>query len=112
MIGCRRGDVVLALFTFSDEQGAKRRPALVPSSDSYHRGRQEVILSAVPSNVTRLLLGDYLLRHWRAAGLLFPSVVTGVVRTAKQDRVDRRLGTLDPADLQSIEAQLRLILEL
>lgn len=112
MIACRRGDVVLVLFTFADEQGAKRRPALVLSTDAYHQGRQEVVLAAITSNVTRLLPGDYLLHEWRAAGLLLPSVVTGIIRTAKRDRLARRLGTMAESDLRAVEAELRLVLGL
>jgi mRNA-degrading endonuclease toxin of MazEF toxin-antitoxin module len=111
-IACRRGDVVLALFTFADEQGAKRRPALVLSGAAYHRGRREVILAAITSNVARLLPGDYLLEAWRAAGLLYPSVVTAIIRTARQDRIARRLGAVAAADMQGVEAQVRLVLGL
>jgi mRNA-degrading endonuclease toxin of MazEF toxin-antitoxin module len=41
MTGSSRGDVVLVAFVFSDESGAKLRPAIVVSSPSYNRGRQE-----------------------------------------------------------------------
>lgn len=54
----KQGDVVLVDFVFSDESGIKKRPAVVLSTDSYHRGRQEVIIAAVTSNVERLLSGD------------------------------------------------------
>ncbi len=74
MIACSRGDVVLVSFTFSDQSGAKLRPALVMSSDAYHASRQEVILAAVTSNVRRRLVGDHVLNDWKAAGLLFPPI--------------------------------------
>ena len=112
MTGCSRGDVVLALFTFSDEQGAKRRPSVVLSTDRYHHGRREVVLAAITSNVSRILPGDYLLQEWRAAGLLFPSVVTGIIRTARQDRIERRLGSLAAGDLAGVEAEIRATLGL
>ena len=38
MTGCDRGDVVLINFVFSDESGAKLRPALVISSADYNHG--------------------------------------------------------------------------
>jgi len=41
-----RGDVVLMSFIFSDESGAKLRPAVVVSSSEYHRGRKEAIIAA------------------------------------------------------------------
>jgi mRNA interferase MazF len=67
-----RGDVVLVGFIFSDESGAKRRPALIVSSSQYQVGRREVIVAAITSNTRRRLFGDHAVREWRRAGLLFP----------------------------------------
>jgi mRNA interferase MazF len=107
MIAYARGDVVLVGFVFSDESGRKVRPALVISSPAYQRARGEVIVAAITSNVRRQLFADSLLRDWKAAGLLFPSVVTAIVRTVKGTTIDRKLGSLVSADFQSLERQLR-----
>lgn len=107
-----RGDIVLVNFVFSGETGAKRRPALVVSSETYHRGRQEAIIAAVTSNVSRLLIGDHLISEWEQAGLLYPSVVTGIIRTIKQTMIARRLGSLDNRDLQTMNGNLRFALGL
>ena len=48
-----RGRVVLIGFVFADESGSKLRPAAIVSSPSYHRGRREVIVAAITSNVQR-----------------------------------------------------------
>jgi hypothetical protein len=56
--------------------------------------------------VDRLLVGDHLIGGWQEAGLLFPSVATGIVRTIKQTMIERRLGTMSPADMQAIQEQL------
>lgn len=106
------GDVVLVNFVFSDESGVKHRPALILSTDRYHRNRQEAIVAAITSNVTRLLVGDCKIRAWREAGLLYPSVVTGIIRAVKQDMVSRQLGALAPTDLQTMQQKLREILAL
>ena len=107
-----RGDVVLVSFLFPDQRGIKRRPALVISSDTYHLGRQEVVLAAITSNVRRLLPGDTALEGWRGAGLIAPSVATGVVRTIKQTDLIRKLGALSARDLRAVEMSLRLALAL
>jgi mRNA interferase MazF len=65
----RRGDVVLVEFVFSDEPGAKLRPALVVSSDGYHRDRREAIIAAITSHVGRRLVGDHPISDWKEAGL-------------------------------------------
>lgn len=102
-----RGDIVLVRFIFADEQGAKRRPVVVLSTDGYHRGRQEVIVAALTSNVERLLPGDRKIDQWREAGLPKASVVTGILRTIKSSMIDRRLGALTQADLRGYEVTLR-----
>lgn len=112
MTGLSRGEVVLVNFQFSDESGVKQRPALVLSTDRYHHGRQEVIVAAITSNVRRLLIGDHKIRAWREAGLLYPSVVTGVIRTVKQNMISRRLGMIAAADLEAVTHKLRAVLAL
>jgi mRNA-degrading endonuclease toxin of MazEF toxin-antitoxin module len=108
----RRGDVVLVGFTFSDESGKKLRPTAVISTSTYHRGRQEVIVAAITSNVERRLFGDILLADWDGAGLLYPSLVTGIVRTIKQSMIVRRLGSLRKSDRDAFDRELRKILGL
>src|SRR3972149_1208634 len=65
MTGFKRADVVLVRFIFSDESGTKLRPALVVSSAAYHRGRQELVVAAITSNVRRRLYGDHVLTDWK-----------------------------------------------
>jgi mRNA interferase MazF len=40
--GCEFGDVVLVPFPFTDQTTTKKRPAVVVSSDVYHRDRADV----------------------------------------------------------------------
>jgi mRNA interferase MazF len=107
-----RGDVVLVKFIFADEKGVKQRPGLIVSSDRYHQGRRETILAAITSNVGRLLVGDYKIKAWRESGLLYPSIVTGILRTIKHDMVANKMGELPALELQSVEDKLREILAL
>src|SRR5207244_9718568 len=84
MTSCSRGDVVLVKFVFADEKGAKQRPGLIVSIDRYHRGRREMILAAITSNVWRPLVGASKIKGWRESGRLHPSIVTGIGRTLNQ----------------------------
>ena len=107
-----RGDVVLVSFVFSDETGVRRRPVVIVSSEVYHQGRQEAIIAAITSRTDRVMVGDHLIGEWREAGLIFPSVATGIVRTIKQGMISQKLGTMPRADMQVIEGKLRLMLGL
>ncbi len=102
-----RGDVVLVSFVFSDETGERRRPAVIISSDAYHQSRQEAIIAAITSRTDRILVGDHLIGDWQGAGLLFPSVATGIIRTIKQGMIAKKLGTMPRPDMQGIEDNLR-----
>lgn len=92
MTGHSRGDVVLIGFVFSDESGKKFRPALVLSSSAYHRGRQEVVVAAITSNIRRRLAF---------------SLVTGILRTVKRTMIDRKLGTMPKSDMVTVDREIR-----
>ena len=111
MTSFSRGDIVLVKFVFADEKGAKQRPGLILSTDRYHQGRRETILAAITSNVGRLMVGDYRIKAWRECGLLYPSVVTGIVRTIKHDMI-AKIGNLPASELHAVEDRLREILAL
>ena len=108
----KRGDVVLVGFVFSDESGRKLRPALIISSSAYNRGRKEIVVAAITSNVRRHLFGDHLIVDWKSAGLLFPSVATGILRTVTRGMVDRKLGAMAKGDLEAVDHGLRRSLAL
>ena len=112
MTSFNRGDVVLVKFVFADEKGVKQRPGLIVSTDRYHQGRRETILAAITSNVGRLLVGDYKIKAGRESGLLYPSIVTGIVRTIKHDMIAGRMGALSALELRAVEKKLREILAL
>jgi mRNA interferase MazF len=112
MIEFSRGTVVLINFIFSDESGVKQRPAVVISSNNYHRERKEAIIAAITGRADRLLIGDHLIGDWKEAGLLFPSVATGIIRTVKQEMVSRKLGIMPVKDMQVIGKKLRATLNL
>lgn len=112
MTGYSRGDVVLVGFIFPDETGVKRRPAVIVSSEAYHQGRQEAIIAAITSRTDRVLVGDHLITEWQEAGLLFPSVATGIIRTIKQGMIVRKLGVMPKAEMEAINSGLRAILDL
>lgn len=108
MTAYNRGDTVLVNFIFSDESGVKRRPAVIVSSDVYNKGRDEVIIAAITSKTDRILAGDHPLINWQSAGLLFPSVATGIIRTIKQSMIDRKLGSMASQDMEAIDSKLRV----
>jgi mRNA interferase MazF len=103
---------VLVRFVFSDESSVKLRPAVVISSAGYHRARREVIVAAITSTMKRRLFGEHKITRWKDSGLLFPSVVTGLIRTVAGAMIDRRLGSMPVPDLDAVNHNLRRCLDL
>ncbi|MDQ7821149.1 MAG: type II toxin-antitoxin system PemK/MazF family toxin [Candidatus Eremiobacteraeota bacterium] len=112
MTAFKPGDIILVSFAFAEKEETKQRPAMVLSTENYHKGRRELIMAAVTSNTVRVLAGDTVLNEWKKAGLLHPSVVTAVIRTIKQDMVRRKLGSITPEDFHSVKSSLKEILGL
>ncbi len=53
-----------------------------------------------------MLFGDHVLSGWKQAGLLFPSTVTGILRTIKATMIHRRLGTVPATEMPLIDRAL------
>ena len=56
------------------------------------------------------MIDDHLIADWQGAGLLFPSVATSIIRTIKQDMVNKKLGSLSAEDTRGIDSKLKLAL--
>ncbi|MFC1935700.1 type II toxin-antitoxin system PemK/MazF family toxin [Chloroflexota bacterium] len=112
MTDYNRGDVVLVRYQASADEDPWLRPAVVTSSETYHQGRNQVILAAVTSNPQTLRPGDPVVQAWQEAELVGPSVVTGILLTVAPESLERHLGTLDSQDMQAVESSLRLSLGL
>ena len=102
-----QGDIVLVGFIFSDESPKSSARPSSPAQELYNRSRQEIIVAAITSNIRRRLFGDHLIAGWKGAGLLFPSLVTGIFRTIKQTMIDRKVGAMSKPEMQAIDLKLR-----
>lgn len=112
MTNYKQQDVLLVEFRFSEGEGSKKRPALVISTNKYNNNLQEVIMAAITSNTNRVLFGDTKIELWDEAGLLYPSLVTGVMRTIKGKTIIRKLGVLSKQDFQKVQKNLKKIIDL
>lgn len=105
------GEVVLVPFPFTDQTGAKKRPAVVVSSSGYNANRRDLVIMAITSQVrTPLGFGEAMVNDWQAAGLLKPSVVKPVFTTIEQGLVLRSMGTLSASDLGTLRETIAQVL--
>lgn len=103
------GDVVLVSFPFTDQSGAKKRPAVVVSSRAYNQSKPDIVIMALTGRIrTPLGLGEAMVADWQDAGLIKASVFKPVFSTIEQSLVTRRMGELSPADLRTLREILAL----
>jgi mRNA interferase MazF len=105
------GDVVLVPFPFTDQSGAKKRPAVIVSIKGYNASRRDLVIMAITSQVRQPLgFGEALVADWQAAGLIKPSVLKPVVTTIEQGLVVRTLGALSVNDLRTLREALAQVI--
>jgi mRNA interferase MazF len=102
------GDVVVTMFTYSDLSGAKIRPALVVSRETYNE-TGSVVITAISSRPVRNQY-ELLLRDWQEAGLHIPSkVCAGQLMTVKIGLV-KIIGCLSQQDFNNARELLNQVL--
>src|SRR4030065_1205551 len=80
-----RGDVVLVPFPISDQTAAKKRPAIIVSSDSYNNFSKDIVIMAITGQIRdHIGIGEFLIEDWQGAGLLKPSAVKSAISTIEQ----------------------------
>jgi mRNA-degrading endonuclease toxin of MazEF toxin-antitoxin module len=103
--------VVVVNVPFTGQTGSKLRPALVVSTDGFHRTLLDVVvcpISSQPRFFLRPGAGDHPLEHWRKVGLQHPSTVRISNILAVEKRIIKRvLGTLHGEDLLEVARGLR-----
>jgi mRNA interferase MazF len=111
MTSCKRGDVVLVPFPFTDLSSAKQRPALVTSADAWNAAQSDVVLVALTSHMTGPRApGDYVLTvaDLHSGGLPKPSLVrTTKIFTMHQGLLRRTLGHLPDSATSAVLSELR-----
>jgi len=107
----RRRQVVVVDVPYSDQSGVKPRPALIVSTEKFHRALPDVIvcpISSQPRYYLRPGTGDCRLGDWEAVGLRHPSTVrVSKLLTVEKQIIRRVLGQTSRIDLEMVVATLR-----
>jgi mRNA interferase MazF len=98
-MNCSRNDIVLLPIPFTDLTSRKVRPAIVIG-----RNGADLFLGPISSVLPNT---DFPLASWRAAGLNVPSGIKAQLATVEERLVVKVVGTLSPADRQTLDQHLR-----
>lgn len=105
--------MVLVPFPFAELEAVKVRPALVVSSDLYHRTEPDVILLAITGNIEAARgPTDYLISGWKEAGLKRPSAVKCTPATIEPSLIRAVIGRLNAEEMKEVDEQLKKALGL
>jgi mRNA interferase MazF len=105
----KAGTIVVA--EFLGVVSSKRRPAVVISSQTYHRERPDVILALVTTNIASATSAtDYILQDWSSANLNRPSAVRNFLFTLPKSKVTE-IGELAERDWAEVQKRLRISIE-
>jgi mRNA interferase MazF len=111
MTGYSFGDLLLVPFPFTDQSGAKQRPAVVVCSDRYQRERPDLILMPITSQSQgSTQFGDVPIAGTGAAGLLMPGVVKPILFTMEVKLVRKLLGRLADDDQRALRHCIALLI--
>jgi mRNA interferase MazF len=104
----KAGTVVTA--EFQGVVSTKRRPAVIVSSEIYHRERPDYILAVVTSQIDKAdSATDYILQDWKTAGLNKPSAVRVFLFTLPKTKVVK-IGELSEQDWSEVKKHLQISL--
>jgi mRNA interferase MazF len=108
-----KGDVILVPFPFSNQTSAKKRPAVIVSSDAYNKVSQDIIIMAITGQTGgHIGIGEFLIEDWQSAGLLKASAIKSAISTIEQKLVTKTLGRLSSKDLSALDKGLKEVLAL
>ena len=102
-------DVVIVPFPFSNQPGAKRRPALVLSARGFNRHGQAV-LAMITTAGHHPWPGDVGLTDLKATGLNAPCLARLKLFTLDQRLIVKKIGRLATTNQQQVSRQLQTYL--
>ena len=99
-----KNDILLVRYPFSDQTGAKVRPAVVVSAPHVS---QDIFIVPLTSKVAVLLPGEFLLADWKAEGLNVMTAVKRGLYTVHHDLVAKTVGRLSWRDIHQLQSSLQ-----
>jgi mRNA interferase MazF len=97
-------DVVLVRYPFSDLSNSKVRPAVVVNN---RHSSHDIIIVPLTSQTANLLQGEFVLQHWRDAGLNVASAVKRGLYTLHAKLVVKTVGKLTDNDARELQLSLQ-----
>jgi mRNA interferase MazF len=108
---CRPFSIIVVPFPFVDKAAAKKRPALVLSTESFNR-QGHTVMAMITTKGHLPWPGDFIIGNLPSAGLEVPCIVRPKFFTLDNRLILRQLGTLAAKDIERARELLRTVLAL
>ena len=103
---CKRWDVILVPFPFTDLTTIKKRPSLVISPDSFNFN-EDIVIAFITSNIpSQMRAGDYKIKDLQITGLPKPSIIRMKFATINKTIIVKKLGNLSEKDSLNFQKML------
>ncbi|MFM8454234.1 MAG: type II toxin-antitoxin system PemK/MazF family toxin, partial [Gammaproteobacteria bacterium] len=103
-------DVVTVPFPFTDQEKAKKRPALVLSNAVFNQENNHLILAMITSSGREAWHGDLKISNLEQAGLRKASVIRLKLFTLDSRLIIQKIGTLDSKEANLLKKQFGSVL--
>ncbi|WP_072622742.1 type II toxin-antitoxin system PemK/MazF family toxin [Spirulina major] len=97
-------DVILVRYPFSDLSTSKVRPAVVVSTS---HPSQDILITPLTSKTGSLMVGEFVLSEWAAAGLNVATATKRGMYTVHESLVIKVIGQLAKVDADQLGQSLR-----
>lgn len=101
--------IVVVPFPFTDKAAAKKRPALVLSTESFNR-QGHTVMAMITTKDHNPWPGDCAIENLQSAGLHVPCIVRPKLFTLDNRLILRRLGAMELHDAEKVKTALRFVL--
>jgi mRNA interferase MazF len=92
-----KNDIILVRYPFSDLSSSKVRPAVIVNAPHIS---QDIFIVPLTSKTTGLLVGEFILNDWEAAGLNVATAIKRGIYTVDRSLVVRTIGKLSDRDAE------------
>jgi mRNA interferase MazF len=99
-----KNDIILVRYPFSDLSSSKVRPAVIVNAPHIS---QDIFIVPLTSKTTGLLVGEFVLNDWEAAGLNVLTAIKRGLYTVHQSLVVQAISKLSDRDAEKLEDSLR-----
>lgn len=106
----RQFDVVVVPFPFTDKTAAKRRPALVLSSELFNAEIRHSVMAMITTASHSAWPLDVAIANLKDAGLKKPSIIRMKLFTIDHTLILKHIGYLHLQDQKSVESVLNALL--